>query len=196
LFADRNLEGDVNMKQFKRYMMVIGVLAASFAGGAVSRWVFPVASQAQAAKKPRSVEDALRWSFAKPVITRKLTVGDPKGGTSALVDSSGMKIFDSRGKVRIRMESASGNMAMSDSGGKDRVKFGTIKGGDTGVAVLDKSGRPRIQLDSSGLKIFNASGAEVGIFGFQSDGTMGVSVADKSGKLVRIDIDKQAATKP
>ena len=71
-----------------------------------------------------------------------------------------------------------------------------FRGGDTGMALLDRSGRPRIQLDSSGLKIFNASGKEVGNFGFQSDGSVGVSVADKSGKLRRIDIEKKPAKTP
>ena len=65
------------------------------------------------------------------------------------------------------------------------------RGGDTGITLLGKSGRPRVQVDSSGLKIFNASGSVVGIFGFHSDGTMGASVADKSGKLKRIDIEKK-----
>jgi hypothetical protein len=181
------------MKQFKRYMMIIGVLAASFAGGAVSRWIFPETSQANAAAKTRTekIEDSMRWSFAKPVFTRKLNVGEPKTGASATIDNSGMKLRDSGGKVRVRLESATGNMALADSGGKDRVKFGSTRGGDTGITLLGKSGRPRVQVDSSGLKIFNASGSVVGIFGFQSDGSMGVSVADKSGKLKRIDIEKK-----
>ncbi len=181
------------MKRFKNYLMVVGILASSFAGGAVSHWVLSGTSQAEAAAKSRTqtTEDAMRWSFAKPVFTRKLTVGEPKTKASGTIDGSGMKLYDSSGRVRIRLESAGGKMALSDSGGKDRVTFGAIKGGDTGMALLDASGRPRIQLDSRGLKIFNASGKEVGSFGFQSDGTMGVSVADKSGKLKRIDIEKK-----
>ena len=102
---------------------------------------------------------------------------------------------DSRGNARIRLESGSGTLAIAGAGCKDRVKLGTVQGGQTGVAMHDASGRLRVQIDSRGLKIYNASGREVGNFGFQSDGTMGVSVADKSGKLKRIDIDKQPATK-
>jgi hypothetical protein len=137
----------------------------------------------------------LRWSLAKPVFTKKLNVGDPKGGTTGIMDFSGLKIFDTRGKSRIRMESSTGNMTLSDGSGKDRVKLGTVCRGDSGVVLLDSSGRQRIQLDTKGMKIFDASGKEVGSFGFQSDGTMGVSVADKSGKLRRIDIEKKAPVK-
>ena len=194
------------MTQFKRYMMIIGVLAASFAGGAVSHWVFSGTSQADAATKSSTSRNTniRKWSRSETVFTRKVFVGEPQmSGSkmigdkpSGVIDASGIKLYDSSGKARIRMESASGNIALSDSGGKDRVKFGTVKGGDTGMALLDRSGRPRIQLDSNGLKIFNASGKEVGNFGFQSDGTMGVSVADKSGKLKRIDIEKKAVKTP
>jgi len=183
------------MKQFKKYMMVIGILAASFLGGAASRWVFPETQQAEAAK-PRSKEDALRWSLAKPLFTKKLTVGDPKGGTTGIMNFSGLTLFDTRGKSRVRVESSTGNMTLSDSGGKDRVKLGTVRSGDTGIALLDSSGRQRIQLDSKGMKIFDASGKEMGSFGFQSDGTMGVSVADKSGKLKRIDKDPKPVAAP
>ena len=185
------------MKRFKNYLMVVGILASSFSGGAVSHWILSGTSPAEAAAKSRTqtTEDAMRWSFAKPVFTRKLTVGEPKTKASGTIDGAGMKLYDSSGKVRIRLESAGGNMVLSDGGGKDRVKFGVIKGGDTGMALLDRSGRPRIQMDSQGLKIFNASGKEVGNFGFQSDGTMGVSVADKSGKLKRIDIEKEDPAK-
>jgi len=189
------------MKRFKNYLMVVGILASSFAGGAVSHWVLSGTSTAEAARKSstKQTEDSVRWTFAKPVFTRKLTVGEPKtrggkivaGQASGIMDATGMKLYDASGKARIRLESASGSMTLSDGGGKDRVKFGVIKGGDTGMALLDRSGRPRIQLNSSGLKLFNASGKEVGSFGLQSDGTMGVSVADKSGKLKRIDIQKK-----
>jgi len=181
------------MRRFRKYLMIVGILASSFAGGAVSHWIMSETPQADAATKSRTrtTEDAMRWSFAKPVFTRKLTVGEPKTKASGTMDGTGMKLYDGSGKVRIRLESASGKMALSDGGGKDRVTFGVIKGGDTGMALLDGSGRRRIQLDSRGLKIFNASGKEVGSFGFQSDGTMGVSVADKSGKLKRIDIEKK-----
>ena len=184
------------MIRIRRLLMVVGILASSFAGGAVSHWVLSGTSQAEAAKpRTKTTEDAMRWSLAKPVFTRKLTVGEPKSGASGTIDGAGMKLYDSRGKARIRLESASGNMALSDGGGKDRVKFGVIRGGQTGMALLDASGRPRVQLDPSGLKIFNSSGKEVGNFGFQSDGTMGVSVADKSGKPRRIDIEKKASDK-
>lgn len=184
------------MKRFRKHLMVLGVLASSFAGGAVSHWILSGTSHADAAApRKRTNEDAIRWSFAKPVFTRKLTVGEPKSGTTGIMDGAGMKLYDTRGKVRIRMESATGNMALSDSGGKDRVKFGVIRGGRTGMALLDASGRLRVQLDSRGLKMFSPSGKEVGSFGFQSDGTMGVSVADKGGKLRRIDIEKKASDK-
>jgi hypothetical protein len=179
-------------------MMVIGVLAASFAGGAVSRWVFPETQHADAASKRRTkeIEDSMRWSFAKPVFTRKLTVGEPKTKASGTIDGTGMKLYDASGKVRIRLESSSGNLALADRGGKDRVQLGTVRGGGTGIAVLDTAGRPRIQLDSKGIRLFSASGKEVGVFGFQSDGTVGVSVADKSGKLKRIDLEKEPAKAP
>jgi len=185
------------MKRFKNYLMVAGILASSFAGGAVSHWLFSGTSRAEGTTKSRgrTHEDAMRWSFAKPVFTRKLTVGEPKSKASGTLDGSGMKLYDGSGKVRIRLESVSGNLALSDGGGKDRVKFGVLRGGDTGMALLDRSGRPRIQLDSRGLKLFNASGREVGNFGFQSDGSMGVSVADKSGKLKRIDLEKKDPAK-
>jgi len=181
------------MKRFKGYMMVIGVLAASFLGGAVSRWIFPGTPQAVAASKSRTkeIEESMRWSFAKPVFTRKLTVGEPKTKASGTMDGTGMKLFDSSGKARIRLESGSGNLALADSGGKDRVKLGTVRGGDTGIALLDSSGRVRMQLDSKGMKIFSSSGKEVGRFGFQSDGSMGVSVADSTGKMKRIDLEKK-----
>ena len=185
------------MKRFKRYMMVIGVLASSFAGGAVSHWVLSGTSQADAAAKSRTTqnEEAMRWSLARPLFTRKLTVGEPKTKASGTIDGTGMKLYDSSGKVRIRLENATGNLALSDSGGRDRVQFGVIKGGETGMALLDASGRQRVQLNSQGMKLFDSSGKEVGNFGFQSDGTMGVSVADKGGKLRRIDIEKKAADK-
>jgi hypothetical protein len=184
------------MKRIRRFLMVIGILASSFAGGAVSHWVLSSASRAEAAPQSRKQnEEAMRWSFAKPVFTRKLTVGEPKTKASGIMDGSGMKLYDSSGKARIRLESKSGTFALSDSGGKDRVKFGTIRGGQTGMALLDSSGRPRIQLDPKGLKIFNSSGKEVGCFGFQSDGSVGVSVADKNGKLKRIDLEKEAPPK-
>ena len=193
------------MKRFRRLLMVVGILASSFAGGAVSHWVLSGTSPANAAAKSstKETEESVRWTFAKPVFTRKLTVGEPKtvgskivdGKASGIIDGSGMKLYDSSGKARIRLESTSGNMALSDSGGRDRVKFGVIRGGDTGMALLDSSGRPRIQLDSRGLKLFNASGREVGNFGFQSDGSVGVSVADKSGKLRRIDLEKKDPAK-
>ena len=185
------------MGRFRKHLMVVGILASSFAGGAVSHWIMSETSHADAATKSSTNknEEAMRWSFAKPVFTRKLTVGEPKTKASGTIDSAGMKLYDGSGKVRIRLESASGNMALSDGGGRDRVTFGVIKGGDTGMALLDASGRPRIQLDSRGLKIFNTSGEEVGNFGFQSDGTMGVSVADKSGKLKRIDTEKKDPAK-
>ena len=185
------------MKRFNRFLMVAGVLAASFAGGAFSHWVLSGTSEVHAAAKSsgRSNEDAMRWSFAKPVFTRKLTVGEPKSKTSAVLDGSGMKLYDPSGKARIRLESATGNMALLDSGGRDRVKFGVIRGGDTGIALLDSSGRQRVQLNSRGLKLFNASGKEVGSFGFQSDGTMGVSVAGRGGKLRRIDKEKKSTPK-
>ena len=181
------------MKRTRKLLMVVGILASSFTGGAVSHWVFSETSPAEAAAKTRTQknEEAMRWSLAKPVFTRKLTVGEPKTKASGTIDGTGMKLYDSRGKVRIRLESAAGNMVLADGGGKDRVKFGVIKGGDTGMALLDASGRPRVQLDSRGLKIFNASGREVGVFGLQSDGSAGVSVADKSGKLKRIDVEKK-----
>ena len=186
------------MKRFKRYVMVIGVLVSAFAGGAVSQWVMSSGSQAFAApkSKERSKEDALRWSLAKPVFTRKLTVGEPKAKTSATMDGAGVKLFDSRGKVRIRLESTSGNMVLVDTSGKDRVKFGAVQGGQTGISLQDASGRQRIQLDPNGLKIFNTSGKEIGVFGIQSDGTMGLSVADKSGKLKRLDLDPKPAKAP
>ncbi|MCP4376592.1 MAG: hypothetical protein GY794_10525 [bacterium] len=129
--------------------------------------------------------------MAKPIITRRLTVGEPKTKASGIMDGSGIKLYDSGGKVRISLGSASGTLTLADSSGKDRVKFGTVRGGQTGMALLDSSGRPRIQLDPKGLKIFNSSGKEVGCFGFQSDGSVGVSVADKSGKLKRIDLEKK-----
>lgn len=185
------------MKRFRKHLMVVGILASSFAGGAVSHWVLSGTSTAEAAAKSRTKqnEEAMRWSFAKPVFTRKLTVGEPKTKASGTIDDTGMKLYDTRGKVRIRLESATGNLALSDGEGKDRVKFGVIRGGQTGMALLDASGRPRVQLDPGGLKIFNASGSEVGSFGFQSDGSVGVSVADKSGKLRRIDIEKKKSDK-
>jgi len=184
------------MKRFKSYMMVIGILAASFAGGAVSRWIFPTTPQAHAASKTRSTEDALRWSLSKPVYTRKLNVGDPKGGVTALIDPSGMKLFGSGKKARVRLESSSGSLALADTGGKDRLKLGSTSSGGTGITLLDASGRRRVQIDADGLKIFNSSGREVGSFGFQSDGSVGASVADKSGKLKRIDKDPEPAKAP
>jgi hypothetical protein len=184
------------MKRFNSYMMVIGVLAASFAGGAASRWILPATPQAHAAPKTRGVEDALRWSLSKPVYTRKLNVGDPKGGVTGLIDPTGMKLYGSNKKARIRLESGSGLLALADSGGKDRVKLGTVQGGDTGIALFDSSGRRRIQIDSGGLKIYSASDKLVGNFGFQSDGSMGASVADKTGKLKRIDLEPEADKKP
>jgi len=183
------------MKRFNRYMMVIGILASSFAGGAVSHWVLNAAPEAHAASK-RTTEDALRWSLAKPVYTRKLTVGDPKGKTSALVDGTGMKLYSTSGKVRINLDSSTGGMTLADTGGRERVKFGTLRGGKTGVVLTDSSGRRRVQIDDRGLTIFSSSGSEVGSFGFQSDGSMGVSVADKSGKLKRIDQAPKPAEKP
>ncbi len=194
------------MKRFKRYMMVIGVLASSFAGGAVSHWILSDTSQAHAARKTstKETEDSVRWTFAKPVFTRKLTVGQPStrggkivdGKAVGTIDGTGMKLYDSSGKTRVRLDSATGRMALADTGGKDRVKFGTVQGGDTGVMLMDSAGRRRIQLDSHGLKVYNASGRLVGNFGFQSDGSMGASVADKSGKLKRIDLEPKTEKKP
>ena len=185
------------MNRFRKHLMVVGILASSFAGGAVSHWILSGASVAEAAPKTKTqkIEEALRWSFSKPLFTRRLTVGEPKTKASGTIDETGLKLYDSRGKVRIRLENSTGNMALSDSSGKDRVKLGVIRGGRTGMAVMDASGRVRVQLDSGGMKLFNASGQEVGNFGFQSDGSVGVSVADKSGKLKRIDIDKKDPAK-
>ena len=144
------------MKRFKRYMMVIGVLASSFAGGAVSHWILSDTSQAHAARKTstKETEDSVRWTFAKPVFTRKLTVGQPStrggkivdGKAVGTIDGTGMKLYDSSGKTRVRLDSATGGMALADTGGKDRVKFGTVQGGDTGVMLMDSAGRRRIQL--------------------------------------------------
>ena len=185
------------MKRTRRLLMVVGILASSFAGGAVSHWVLSGTSQAIAAPKTRiqKIEESMKWSLARPLFTRKLTVGEPKTKASGTIDGTGMKLYDASGKVRIRLENATGNLALSDSSGKDRVKFGVVRGGDIGMALLGTSGRPRIQLDSRGLKLFNSSGKEVGNFGFQSDGSVGVSVADKSGKLKRIDIETKDPAK-
>ncbi|MCP4377342.1 MAG: hypothetical protein GY794_14340, partial [bacterium] len=146
------------MKRIRRFLMVIGILSSAFAGGAVSQWVLTSASRAEAAPKSRTkqAEEALRWSLAKPIITRRLTVGEPKTKASGIMDGSGIKLYDSGGKARISLGSASGTLTLADSSGKDRVKFGTVRGGQTGMALLDSSGRPRIQLDPKGLKIFNS----------------------------------------
>jgi len=168
--------------------MVIGMLAASFAGGAVAQWLSSGPSEAlgvdPALLRKREAERNRRlWTNANPIFTRKLIVAESKTKTLGTIDNSGLKLYDSSGKTRVKLDSGAGNLVLLDSSGRERAKLGT------GFALQDSSGRTRVMLDHRGLTLYGASGKKMGVFGLQSNGSVGVSVMGKGGKLRQLDVE-------
>jgi len=187
------------MKRFRKHLMVVGILASSFAGGAVSHWVLSDTSQADAKVRSHAKEhsEVHLWTMTRPLITRRLTVGEPKtsrskvigGKITGVMDPAGMKLYDSSSRVRVRMEGASGNLALSDNSGKARI---SMQGTSGKLALSDSSGKARIRMEgaSGNLALSDASGRDRVKFGVIKGGDTGMALLDSSGRP-RVQLDSR-----
>ena len=119
-------------------LLIVGILAASFAGGAVSHWLLsPSPAIAQAADEEQAPQTVTAERF---------------------------QLVDSEGTVRalLHVDDSGSGLVLHDTTGKARTAIGVNASGAPGVYIFDADGRPRAAMADGGgvfgVFISNAEG--------------------------------------